>query len=123
MNVYENPAIATFSSMKTRTRFRQRMLRRGTFDTPLGVLRDWIARFEAQQRQNLHEHIPYMCEPCSPDCQSRSRYCIHNPCNILPDEIHDSAHDNVRKMKHHAYVQAELVRPFPTGHVPPKKKP
>jgi len=116
--IYEDPAVVTIAYMRKLKRLKQRLLRRGSFDTFLGVLTDYITRCEEQQRKMLHEHIPFMCERCGPDCQSLSRYCTRNPHNKLPPEILRSAHDNVHKTKHMSYIQTELVRPHVIGHDP-----
>jgi len=116
--IYEHPAIVTISYMKHKKELKQRALRRGCFDTSLGVVTDNIARTEEQQRKALHEHDAFMCEPCGADCQAQSRYCLRNPHNVLPEEIQNSAKDNLHRMRHMAYVQTELVRPHEVGHEP-----
>jgi len=116
--IYEHPAIVTMSYMKHKKELKQRALRRGCFDTSLGVVTDNIARTEEQQRKALHEHDAFMCEPCGADCQAQSRYCLRNPHNVLPEEVQNSAKDNLHRMRHMAYVQTELVRPHEVGHEP-----
>ena len=116
--VYDNPAIVTFSYMRSKKRFTDRVLRRGAFDSLGGVVKDYFAREEEQQRKCTHSHNPYMCERCSPSCTSMSRYCIRNQSNVLPSDIRNSEKDNMHKMLHMPYTQTELLRPYPLEHAP-----
>ena len=81
-----------------------------TYDTLIGVLTQDIRRTEEQKTRNLHDHMPYYCEPCSNQCSSASRYCVRNPFCKLPKHITQSSEDYVHKKLHHAEVRAELVR-------------
>ena len=109
-NTFEHPAIVAMSYQKRRNAFRARAMRCGSFDTLTGVLMQDIRRTEEQKSRNLHDHMPYYCEPCSGQCASASRYCVRNPHCKLPTHITESSEDYVHKKLHHAEVKAELVR-------------
>ena len=109
-NTFNYPAVVAMSYQKRRNSFRERSMRVGSYDTLIGVLTQDIRRTEEQKTRNLHDHMPYYCEPCSNQCSSASRYCVRNPFCKLPKHITQSSEDYVHKKLHHAEVRAELVR-------------
>ena len=72
-NTFNYPAVVAISYQKRRNSFRERSMRVGSYDTLIGVLTQDIRRTEEQKTRNLHDHMPYYCEPCSNQCSSASR--------------------------------------------------
>ena len=113
--VYESASITTRSYMKRRKKFMRRAMACGSYDSVGGDFSCHCERCEAQQRWALHHHIPFWTRRCGPECKSHSRFCLRSPDNKMPPEIHTSERDNVHKMLHVGYVQAQLARPYPVG--------